>query len=232
MLQGRGEDPRANCCAFSVTSQQMKVTWQWSAYPLSPLGYALRARSVPRGKQPRPDLERVARSRHSACVERGAASRTTVPRGTCGGRGRRAADAILKSDPRSPSLCVSDPWQLEYREPSLLKGRTLRTRRLAGGTAGGDGAGSECGRRCCHSASPRGGSAPARSPRGGADHRGTRSPRAGGRGAALHRGDPTGLYHAIRRPPRREAERSRVPVSDHRAAAAASGKLGHRAEGR
>lgn len=114
-----------------------------------------------------------------------------------------------------------------YRELSLLKGRTLRTRRLAGETAGGDRAGSARGLRRCRSASPGGVSTPASSPRGGADHSGTHSRREGGRGAHLQSGDPTRLCHAGQRPPRRERERNQVPVSDHRAAVA-SGKLGNR----
>lgn len=84
----------------------------------------------------------------------GAASRTTVPRGMCGWPQARAAGAILKPDPQSPSLCVSDRRRRGDGEPSPLEARTLRTRRLAGETAGGDMAGSERGLRGCHSASP------------------------------------------------------------------------------
>lgn len=84
----------------------------------------------------------------------GAASRTTVPRGMCGWPQARATGAILKPDPQSPSLCVSDRRRRGDGEPSPLEARTLRTRRLAGETAGGDMAGSERGLCGCHSASP------------------------------------------------------------------------------
>ncbi|KAJ8787840.1 hypothetical protein J1605_022699 [Eschrichtius robustus] len=77
-----------------------------------------------------------------------------LPEEFAGGRRRRTSGAILKSDPQSLSLCVSRGRPLVDREPSQLKGRTLRTPRLVGETAGGDMAGSERGLRCCHSASP------------------------------------------------------------------------------
>lgn len=59
------------------------------------------------------------------------AARLQLPEEPAAGRGSRAAGAILKSDPRSPSLCVSSRVLLLYSEPSLLKGRTLGTRRRA-----------------------------------------------------------------------------------------------------
>lgn len=80
--------------------------------------------------------------------------RLQLPEETAAGRGSRAAGAILKSDPRATSLCVSSRVLARVRRTPLLKGRTLGTRRLAGEAAGGDMAGCERGLRCCHSASP------------------------------------------------------------------------------
>lgn len=121
-------------------------------------------------------------TRHHACAELGCGIPDYISQ-----RNLReaAADAILKSDPLSPSLNVSGRRQPDLRAPSLLFARTWRTRRLAGGTREGDAAGSAHGLLCCHLASPCGVPALAPSPRGGAGHSGTQRSRARARVAEV-----------------------------------------------